>query len=235
MLTTLLQNYNGYGKYVSLFEKAKNANFDCACGYDANVRVDACFDHLNLEDCIYLAKELNYLDALELLVTEWKSGVVEWTNSKRRNLIRFNNFLGKNNDNIIHYKELLNAAIVEGKCFNIASAYSDIIKLYITEQQFELGYSYLKEMIDNVDFKEILKFHLFSFVLEECFEIICGMEKAPMDLWVWAKKYLIKMGKQRMFGNLYEKSIAAAKCCGDSIANQLEKEYIAWKKEMGLK
>ena len=38
-----------------------------------------------------------------------------------------------------------------------------------------------------------------------------------------------------MFGNLYEKAIAAAKCCEDSYAAQLEQDYSAWKNEIGLK
>ena len=34
ILTHLIRKYNGDGKYAGLLERAKNANFDCACGYD---------------------------------------------------------------------------------------------------------------------------------------------------------------------------------------------------------
>ena len=66
-------------------------------------------------------------------------------------------------------------------------------------------------------------------------EIVCGSEPVPTELWEWAKKYLLKMEKRQKFGNLYEKSIAAAKRCADDLAGDLEKEYDAWKKEMSLR
>lgn len=42
------------------------------------------------------------------------------------------------------------------------------------------------------------------------------------------------MDKKQKFGNLYEKSIAAAKCCGDEIVEALEKEYAEWKEEVRI-
>lgn len=90
----------------------------------------------------------------------------------------------------------------------------------------------MRDMIDTTDFKEIQMIRLFRSVLEECFEIICGLSDTPVDLWEWAKSYLLMMDKKQKFGNLYEKSIAAAKCCRDEIAEALEKEYAEWKEEV---
>ena len=90
-------------------------------------------------------------------------------------------------------------------------------------------------MIVTVDFKEISQTRCFCSVLEESFDITCALETVPTDLWKWAKKNLHRVKKQRMYGNLYKKAIAAANCCGDAIASKLEKEYIAWKIEMGIK
>lgn len=191
-------------------------------------------EQMDVLDCIYLAMELQYLDVVETLVEEWKSGVVDWTDAERKKLIQFYDYLGKNNENAIQYNALLNTAIASGKCFEIVSAYNDIINCYIKEKQYELGYSYLKEMIATVDFKEILQIRLFASVLEESFEIICALDTPPFDLWKWAKKYLLNMEKQKMFGNLYKKAIAAAKRCGDPIATELENEYITWKNTMGI-
>ena len=176
----------------------------------------------------------SYLDVAETLVEEWKSGVVDWTDAERKKLIQFYDYLGKNNENAIQYNALLNTAIASGKCFDIVSAYNDIINCYIKEKQYELGYSYLKEMIVTVDFKETLQIRLFASVLEESFEIICALDTPPFDLWKWAKKYLLNMEKQKMFGNLYKKAIAAAKRCGYPIATELENEYITWKNTMGI-
>ena len=74
-----------------------------------------------------------------------------------------------------------------------------------------------------------------SSVIEESFEIICGFPQVSKTLWSWSKPYLLKMDRRQMFGNLYEKAIAAAKCCEDSYAAQLEQDYSAWKNEIGLK
>ena len=234
ILTSLLQNYNESGKYNYLFNEAKNANFDCACGYEPNECEDTCLEQMDVLDCIYLAMELQYLDVVETLVEEWKSGVVDWTDAERKKLIQFYDYLGKNNENAIQYNALLNTAIASGKCFDIVSAYNNIINCYMKEKQYELGYSYLKEMIATVDFKEILQIRLFASVLEESFEIICALDTPLFDLWKWAKKYLLNMEKQKMFGNLYKKAIAAAKRCGDPIATELENEYITWKNTMGI-
>ena len=91
------------------------------------------------------------------------------------------------------------------------------------------------EMIDTTDFKEIQTIRLFASVLEECFEIVCGLNDTPIELWEWSKKYLLMMEKGQKFGNLYEKSIAAAKCCGDEIAKNLEEEYNTWKIDKRIK
>lgn len=234
ILTSLLQNYNESGKYNYLFNEAKNANFDCACGYDPNECEDTCLEQMDVIDCIYLAMELQYLDVVETLVEEWKSGIMDWTDAERKALIHFYDYLGKNNESAIQYKALLDTAIASGKCFDIVSIYNDIINCYIKEKQYELGYSYLKEMIATVDFKEILQIRLFASVLEESFEIICALDTPPLDLWNWTKKYLLNMEKQKMYGNLYKKAIAAAKRCGDSIATELENEYIIWKNKMRI-
>ena len=234
ILTFLLQRYNNTGKYSGLFEKAKNANFDCACGYDKDVTVNDSLASLDITDCIYLSYELQYMDIVEQLITEWKAGIKEWNDKEREKLIRFNCLLGKNIDNEEHYIKLLESAKEKGKCFDIVSAYNRIIELYISEGQFEIAYSYMQSMIDTTDFKEIQMIRLFKSVLEECFEIVCGVRDTPIDLWEWAKKYLLKMEKRQKFGNLYEKSIAAAKRCSDEIVDDLEKEYADWKKEVSI-
>ena len=235
VLTTILQRYNISGKYNKFFETAKNANFDCACGYDAGFLIDDDINSLDIMDCIYLAQKLDYKDIMDLMVREWKADITEWTDSVRTDLIRFNSFLGKDQENEMQYRELLKKALKKGRIFDIVSAYNNIIELNIKEKKFEIGYSYLKEMIETVDFTDILEIRLFSSVLEESFEIICGFPQVSKELWSWSKSYLIKMDRRQMFGNLYEKAIAAAKCCEDPCAVQLEQDYILWKNEIGLK
>lgn len=233
VLTSILKRYNNDGKYNGMLEEAKNANFDCACGYDKNYQIDDEVDSLDLMDCIFLSQDLEYKDVMEVLVREWKESIMDWTDGKRDTLISFNSFLGKEQENEAIYKVLLDNAIMSGKTLNIVSAYNKVIRYYIDIGQFESADFYLRRMIDTTDVKDIERIRLFGDVLEECFEIISGGVKESAELWKWAKPYL-KI-RTNMYGNLYTKGIAAAKTVGDSYAVELEQEYIDRKKKVGLK
>lgn len=232
VLTAILQRYNSNGRYDALYDEAKSANFDCACGYDKRFQIDNEIDSLDLLESIYLAQDLEYKDVMEVIVGVWKNSIKEWTESNRTTLIRFNSFLGKEQDNEAIYKELLENAMMSGKTFNIVSVYNKVIRYYIDSKQFVAAESYLHEMIETVDFGEIERIRLFSDVLEECCDLICNAVESSSDLWVWTKPYLQK--RSNMYGNLYTKGIAAAKATNDSYATQLEQEYVAWKTKMKL-
>ena len=233
VLTSILKRYNNDDKYNGMLEEAKNANFDCVCGYDKNYQMDDELDSLELIDCIFLTQDLEYKDVMEVLVREWKESIMEWTDSNRNILIRFNSFLGKEQENEAIYKVILDNTIMSGKTFDIVSAYNKVIRYYINIGQFEIADFYLCRMIDTTNFKDIERIRLFGDVLEECFEIISGGVKESVELWKWAKPYL-KI-RTNMYGNLYTKGIAAAKIVGDSYSVELEQEYMNWKKKVGLK
>lgn len=233
VLTSVLSRYYVDGKYDVILEEAKNANFDCACGYDRNYQIDSDIDNLDLMDCIFLAQDLDYKDVMGVLVDRWKESITEWTDGNKTTLIRFNSFLDREKENELIYKELLAKAVVSDKNFNIVSAYNKVIRYYIDIGQFEIAHSYLQQMLYTTDFKDIERIRLFGDVLEECFEIICGGVKESGKLWEWAKPYLQR--RSNMYGNLYTKGIAAAKTVSDSYAVQLEREYADWKKKVGLK
>ncbi|MCH5270328.1 MAG: hypothetical protein J1E83_06215 [Lachnospiraceae bacterium] len=231
VLTSILNKYNTDGRYDKMLEEAKNANFDCACGFDKNYHIDNKIISLNLMECIFLSQDLDYKDVMDVLVSKWKDSITEWTDTDRTTLTRFNSFLGKEQENEAIYKVLLENAISSGKTFNIVHAYNKVIQYYIDIKRFEIAGSYLQEMIDVTDFKEIERIRLFGDVLEECFEIICGGVKDSIELWKWAKPYMQK--RENMYGNLFEKGIAAAKYSNDPYAAQLEQEYMEWKKVYG--
>lgn len=232
VLTSILKQYNNDGRYNGMLEEAKNANYDCACGYDKNYQIDDDVDSLDLMDCIFLSQNLEYKDIMEVLVREWKESILDWTDAKRDTLIRFNSILGKEQENEAIYKVLLDNAIMSGKTFNIVSAYNKVIRYYIDTGQFEVASFYLSKMIDTTKIKEIEGIRFFGDVLEECFEIISGGVKESAELWKWAKPYL--MIGRNMYGNLFTKGIVAAKTIGDSYALKLEQEYTDWKKKVGL-
>jgi len=87
---------------------------------------------------------------------------------------------------------------------------------------------------ENVDFSEVREIRLYLLVIEECFEIVSGMSLPADDLWNWGKKEWGMIPKSKMFGNLYEKAIAAASHVGEPIRYNMEKEYAEWKHKVGL-
>lgn len=74
-LTCLLRRYNDNHKYDTLFDKAKKANFDCACGYDASLELNDDLYIYELLDCIHLCQDMDYKDVMKQLVEEWKGAV----------------------------------------------------------------------------------------------------------------------------------------------------------------
>lgn len=233
VLTAILNKYNIAGKYDGMLDEAKNANFDCACGFDKDYKIDNEISALDLTDCIFLSQDLDYKDVMEVLVNSWKKSVTQWTDTNRKTLISFNSFLGKELENEGIYETLLGNAIVSGKTFEIVSAYNDVIQYYISSKNIENAYFYIKRMIDTTDFKEIEQIRLFDEVLEECFDIICGNARNSLELWQWAKLHLSE--RTNMYGNLYTKGIAAAKCVNDPYSEKLALEYKDWKKKVGIK
>lgn len=74
-LTSILNKYNTDGRYDKMLEEAKNANFDCACGFDKNYHIDDKIISLNLMECIFLSQDLDYKDVMDVLVSKWKDSI----------------------------------------------------------------------------------------------------------------------------------------------------------------
>lgn len=234
VLTCLLRNYNADGRYTSLFERAKNANFDCACGYSPDCQVRADFESYDILACLYLARELDYPDALRALLTEWKAGIQEWTENNRRLLIWLQEYLGENSENEILYRENVEAALKEGKNFDIVSKYRSLLHYYVETEDYEKAFQCFEELKQNADLSEVYHVNLFRYILEDVMDMICHYETEAQSLWQWSKPFVLEQG-DKMHGNLYRKAADAARVTGDQDAGKLAKAYEKWKKKMSLR
>ena len=232
ILTQFLKKYNTDGKYTLLFERAKEANFDCCCGYDVDNVIDDNIENNDIRDCIYLAKAMDYMDIMEELVEYWKQTETEWNRHNAYDLIHFNEVLNKQKDNEEIYKQLL-LSVDKENVRDTASAYSNIIGYYIKIEDYKTAYKYLTELLGGYNLDEIKNIRLYDYILEYGLEIIANAPEFSNELWNWAKPEL-QNKKDGMFGNLYKKGIKAAKAVNDPYSQQLEKEYIAWKKKVGI-
>ncbi len=239
ILTWLLRKYNTDHTYDDLFQRAKNANFDCACGYDVEVALEDDFEKNDLLDCIYLCQQLEYKDVMGGLVDEWKQEMGElacWNTSERQTLIRFNTFLDRERENEELYQLQLTEVLSEGtnRTTDIISGYSNLIHHYLRMGNYEKAFDHCRMVVEKTDYKQIRTKRLFGDILEGCLEIVVHDPSRAACLWEWVKKEL--RGKPRIcrYGNLYTKGIAAAKAVNDSYAEALEQEYRKWRRECGL-
>lgn len=60
-----------------LFERAKNANFDCACGYEPRVIKPVPLDEFTPYECIYTLSDLRETELVFKLTDEFKSGELD--------------------------------------------------------------------------------------------------------------------------------------------------------------
>ena len=218
---------HGDGKYAGLLERAKNANFDCACGYDPDGQMEDDFGTNSLLDCIYLCREMKYRDVMGSLVDEWKKTITEWSDSNRRVLIDFNTFLERNAENEKLYQEQLAEVLPAEKSStrDIISGYKNLIRYYIYICDYEKALCLCEKVIKTTDYGQIRTLRLFKDILEACFEVTANHSKAAAGLWKWARTELQKVQQSSWYGNLYIKGIAAAKAMNDPYGKQLEQEY----------
>ena len=227
VLTHLIRKYNADGRYTVLLERAKNANFDCACGYDPNGEVEEDFGNNNILDCIYLCREMEYKDVMGVLVDEWKKNTAEWSGPNRRTLIDFNTFLGRDMENEGLYQEQL-AEILStenSSAKDIISGYRDLIRHYLHMGDYGNARCFCQKVIETTDYKQIKTLWLFKDILEACFELTANDAKAGASLWSWAKAEFQKVPQSSRYGNLYTKGIEAANAMEDPYGRQLEQEY----------
>ncbi len=205
ILTMLLQRYNAGHKYDDLFERAKNANFDCACGYDA-----------------------------EELVDEWKDegkDRADWNLAKRSRLMGFYTYLGREAENESLCQEQLAETVAEGGIKEIISAYRDMIHHYLRVEDYERAACYCRIVIQSTDYKQVRRLRLFGDILEGCMEVIAQKPAGTFDLWEWTKGELEGKPRINRYGDLYTKGIAAARAVGDPFADKLEQEYLDCRRE----
>lgn len=233
ILTWMLKRCHADKKCDKLFARAKNANFDCACGYDVNYKANDDIYSNDLLDCIYLAWEMEYKDIMGELVDEWKKSIKEWDNSNRKDLIRFNSFLNRESENEVIYQNIVASVSLTGKEPDIVSVYRDIIHYYITCGKYDYAYMYFQKLLESTDFEGVRHIRLFQYILEDCMEIIANYSDKAHELWSFAKPNLQR--QKNMFGNLFVKSIAAAHSVNDPYALELENNYKEWKEMTELK
>lgn len=239
ILTWLLRKYNGSHKYDGLFQRAKDANFDCACGYGVEDAVEEDFGKNDLLDCIYLSQEMEYKDVMGPLVDAWKGEMgnpTDWNSSDWSTLIRFNDFLDRNMENEELYQKQLKEILEtgSGNTRDVVAGYRDLIRFYLDRSDYGKAARYCHIVLETTDYGQVRGIRLFGDILEECCEIVAHGPSGNAGLWTRIKEELKARPQSAWYGNLYTKGIAAAKAADDPYAEELERAHLKWRKDCGL-
>lgn len=232
ILTALLARHNQDGRYDLLFRQAKNANFDCACGYDPELQVSDQLSDLSLEDCVGLAVLLEEPEQARQLVQIWRAGVRKWDDDSCRSLLRWNEAIGDRSDHEWLLRQKLRNAQQTGSQMSRLSAGHDLMRYYVEECRFTKAVEQLDQMRRD-GLESFGQINLFRFVLEDCMDIILGGGQDAPQLWQWCKPWILEQ-RGWLHGNLYRKAAQAARKLGDPDAQMLEQGYRQWRQETRL-
>jgi len=149
ILTYLMRNYRRE-EDKELFEMAKNANFDCYCGYEQNdpdaytSYYEKSIEEYSIERCIDIAGDLKLRDYACRLVDIYKAGMTD--EDDFRSFKRYSEYTGRKEDLIFGVKGRFERALKnKADDFEMMCAYSGYIDFMIDDGDFEGAYSLLKE------------------------------------------------------------------------------------------
>ena len=229
ILTQLLQAFDS-PEDKPLFERAKNANFDCSCGYVVqNYGYPDAPDVLSLEDGIYTMIDLQEKDAARQLIAIWKENKGILCTDDYRTLGNWQKWLGdKGLEADARRNELENMLLEEEKnAWTICSACERLIRVLIEAGMWDEARERLMWI------RQWLKpardkwwgIGLGRFVLEDCMDLVLHGGGREKELWEWSHPFLL-LAAGNMHGNLYRKAAEAARMMGDSkLGDEMDEGY----------
>lgn len=221
IISALLSRYNENGKYDELFLRAKNANFDCECGYS----IENCLLFLSekLEtkspyDCIFTLIDLGAYEEAARLAEKYAEDHPPVSKSDYHRLICINKFTGRKKENIPYYQKLVDMKLELDDPWEIASALRDLIAAYIEFGEYGKAYHAIGRAREY-----LFKIHewqdcglgrdYFEFIAE----LVLAMPEKVESIWSEWRDFSVKY-PENMSSSCLKKLFAAAKAVSDSDA-----------------
>lgn len=229
ILTQLLQTCDS-PKDKPLFERAKNANFDCHCGYVVqHYGYPDRPDGFSLEDGINTMIDLQENDAARRLIALWKESKGTLEKNDYRILGYWQKWLGSREQEADARRAELEKTLLEDKdnAWEICSVCEQLLRVLIEAGMWEEARERLMWM------REWLKpareqwwgIGLGRFALEDCMDLVIHGGGREKELWEWSRPYL-HLAADNMHGNLYQKTAEAARLMGESeLGDEMEERY----------
>ena len=230
--------YNGHinkllSKYKDLFYKAKNANFDCNCGYhvDDYDYYNERLDELNLDSIISYFIDIDESKLLSKLVDIWKSTVKEW-DKKNLDKLKYYESLIEDKESLLETtKKLFEMAVQENESnWDIVSALNNYLKSLIDNNKYDYAWQLMTKYMNNIKNIQDDKFYninLGRYIIERAADIMLNINNDKLEKEIWAfisDPFMVE--HHSFYLKLYEKVLL---CCDivkdEKIKNKISQEY----------
>lgn len=231
MLAQLLLEY-GKEEDKILFERAKNANFDTYCGFDAgDCNYPRSFEGYTLEDYIYFTYDLEENEIMSSFIDEWIKQQTDWTEKNLKNWKYYEKYRRNLEGQAAAVEKLVQLKIKGGSAWDICSIYHNYAEILVALKQYEKAWEAVEKCIPylNNATKSSTKWYelgLGRFIIDDCMTIIFSSGNCYLSnkIWKWAHPYL-KICAQNMGWCQVENCIKAARIVSDnSMAKYLSKK-----------
>lgn len=230
--------YNGHinkllSKYKDLFYKAKNANFDCNCGYhvDDYDYYNERLDELNLDSIISYFIDIDESKLLSKLVDIWKGTVKEW-DKKNLDKLKYYESLIEDKESLLETtKKLFEMAVQENESnWDIVSALNNYLKSLIDNNKYDYAWQLMTKYMNNIKNIQDDKFYninLGRFIIERAADIMLNINNDKLEKEIWAFISEPFTAEHHSFYlKLYEKVLL---CCDivrdEKLKNKISEEY----------
>ena len=230
--------YNGHinkllSKYKDLFYKAKNANFDCNCGYhvDDYDYYNERLDELNLDSIISYFIDIDESKLLSKLVDIWKGTVKEW-DKKNLDKLKYYESLIEDKESLLETtKKLFEMAVQENESnWDIVSALNNYLKSLIDNNKYDYAWQLMTKYMNNIKNIQDDKFYninLGRFIIERAADIMLNINNDKLEKEIWAFISEPFTAEHHSFYlKLYEKVLL---CCDivrdEKLKNKISQEY----------
>ena len=220
-------------KYKDLFDKAKNANFDCNCGYgvDDYDYYNEKLDELNLDSIISYFIDIDESKLLSKLVDIWKSTVKEWDKNNLDKLKYYESLIEDKESLLETTKKLFEMAVQENESnWDIVSALNNYLKSLIDDNKYDYAWQLISKYMNNIKNIRDDKFYninLGRHIIERAADIMLNINNEKLEKEIWAFISEPFTAEHHSFYlKLYEKVLL---CCDivrdEKLKNKISQEY----------
>ncbi|WP_304353235.1 hypothetical protein [Brachyspira innocens] len=230
--------YNGdinklLSKYKDLFDKAKNANFDCNCGYgidDYNYYNER-LDELSIDAVISYSIDIYELELFSKLLDIWKGTVKEWDKKNLDKLKYYVSFIEDKESLLETNKKLFEMTLQENESnWEIVSALNSYLKSLIDNNKYDYAWQLISKYMNNIKNIQNDNFYdinLGRYIIERAADIMLNIKDNETEKEIWAFISEPFTNKHSSFYlKLYEKVLL---CCDivkdEKLQNKISKEY----------